>query len=78
MRVDCRDGVGDCPRYIHRYQKVEQSRYVPKQGKETPLAQWKRLDFVQPVLSEADRAKVADEGELDLGTYGDLVAKGKG
>ncbi len=28
----------NCPRYIHRYTKVEQSRYVPKDGAETPFA----------------------------------------
>lgn len=78
VRVDVETVWVNCPRYIHRYQKVEQSRYVPKEGKETPLAQWKRLDFVQPVISEADRAKVADQGELDLASYGDLVAHGKG
>ncbi|MFC6788420.1 pyridoxamine 5'-phosphate oxidase family protein [Methylobacterium komagatae] len=68
----------NCPRYIHRYTKVDQSRYVPKAGAETPLAQWKRLDFVQPVIADKDRARVAEEGELDLGAYGELIARGQG
>jgi predicted pyridoxine 5'-phosphate oxidase superfamily flavin-nucleotide-binding protein len=67
----------NCPRYIHRYTKAEQSRYVPKSGTETPLAQWKRLDFVQPVIADEDRAKVAEQGELDLAAYGELVARGE-
>ena len=51
---------------------------MPKDGAETPLAQWKRLDFVQPVIADEDRARVAKEGELDLGAYGELVARGQG
>jgi len=78
VRVEVESVWVNCPRYIHRYQKVEESRYVPKAGQETPLAQWKRLDFVQPVIADEDRARVAKEGELDLGAYGELVAHGQG
>ena len=78
VRVDVESVWVNCPRYIHRYTKVEQSRYVPKDGQETPLAQWKRLDFIQPVIADEDRARVEKEGELDLGTYGELVARGQG
>lgn len=77
VRVDVESIWVNCPRYIHRYTKVEQSRYVPKDGQKTPLAQWKRLDFVQPVIADEDRARVAEQGELDLASYGDLVARGK-
>lgn len=78
VRVEVESVWVNCPRYIHRYTKVEQSRYVPKTGAETPLAQWKRLDFVQPVIAEEDRARVARQGELDLAAYGALVARGEG
>ncbi|GJD36321.1 pyridoxamine 5'-phosphate oxidase family protein [Methylobacterium aerolatum] len=77
VRVEVESVWVNCPRYIHRYTKVEQSRYVPKDGAETPLAQWKRLDFVQPVIAEDDRARVAAQGELDLESYGALVARGE-
>jgi hypothetical protein len=77
VRVEVESVWVNCPRYIHRYAKVEQSRYVPKAGAETPLAQWKRLDFVQPVIADEDRARVAQQGELDLETYGSLVARGE-
>jgi len=77
VRVEVESVWVNCPRYIHRYTKVEQSRYVPKAGAETPLAQWKRLDFVQPVIADEDRARVAQQGELDLETYGSLVARGE-
>jgi hypothetical protein len=36
----------NCPSYIHRYQKVQPSRYVPREASETPLAEWKRIDLI--------------------------------
>ncbi len=77
VRVEVETLWVNCPRYIHRYTKVEQSRYVPKDGKETPLAQWKRLDFVQPVIADEDRARVAAEGELDLGATANSSRAGR-
>ena len=52
----------NCPRYIHRYQRLSQSRYIPKDDQETPMATWKRIDLMQDVIPEADRAKVASSG----------------
>lgn len=52
----------NCPRYIHRYQKVQESRYVPKEGCETPIAEWKRTDAVQDVLSPEEAEKVERSG----------------
>jgi len=59
VQVDVTGVWFNCPRYIHRYQRVESSRYVPEKGKETPLAGWKKLDSVQDVLPAdvAERAK---------------------
>lgn len=52
----------NCPRYVHRYQKVDPSRYVPRATCETPLAGWKNVDIVQDALPARDAAKVrADE-----------------
>lgn len=48
----------NCPRYIHRYQKLGQSKYVPQAACETPLASCRRLDMVQNVLP-ADEQKRA-------------------
>ncbi|WP_232629689.1 pyridoxamine 5'-phosphate oxidase family protein [Methylobacterium sp. Leaf118] len=77
VRVDVAKAWVNCPRYIHRHSKVEQSRYVPKPDAETPLAQWKRLDMVQEVISDEDRARVAQEGVLDLDAYGAKVMRGE-
>jgi uncharacterized protein len=67
----------NCPRYIHKYKKLEQNKYVPRPGRETPLAAWKRLDLAGDVISDADKARVAQEGKLDVSEYEALVARGE-
>lgn len=56
----------NCPRYIHRYTRDSASRYVPKAACETPLAEWKRLEFVQDVISETDAQKAQQAGFIDV------------
>jgi uncharacterized protein len=59
------DGIWpNCPRYVHRYQKVKPSRYVPRTACETPLAGWKRIDVVQPSLAAKDQGKAEGAGGL--------------
>ena len=40
----------NCPRYIHHYQLVERSKYVPHQGVETPTPDWKRQAWAVDAL----------------------------
>ena len=77
VRVEVEKIFVNCPRYIHTYRKVEQSRYVPKAACETPLAVWKRLDIVQPVIADADRARAETEGVLDVDAYVGKLARGE-
>ncbi|KQT88638.1 pyridoxamine 5'-phosphate oxidase family protein [Methylobacterium sp. Leaf466] len=67
----------NCPRYIHKYRKLEQNRYVPTPEKETPLALWKRLDMVADVIPDEDKARVATEGRIELPEYEARVARGE-
>jgi uncharacterized protein len=68
----------NCPRYIHRYQKVADSKYLPVEGSEAPLPGWKRIDAVQEALPSVDRERVSTGGGvIDQGVYGDLLAKGE-
>ena len=67
----------NCPRYIHKYQKLEQNKYVPTPGRETPLAAWKRLDLAGDVIRDADKARVAKEGRWRSPEYEALVARGE-
>jgi predicted pyridoxine 5'-phosphate oxidase superfamily flavin-nucleotide-binding protein len=66
----------NCPRYIHRYQKVSPSRYVPRAACETPLAEWKRIDLLQDVLSAHDAAKVQAVGTIGIEAWLDKVQSG--
>lgn len=68
----------NCPRYVHKYQRVEQSKYVPVAKKETPLASWKRMDIVQDAITPQDRAKAEGQGILSLEEYEKKVSKGDG
>jgi len=52
----------NCPRYIHRYQRVKTSRYVPQETTDTPVCEWKRVDAVQDVLHEGEREQVERAG----------------
>ncbi|HEX5386430.1 MAG TPA: pyridoxamine 5'-phosphate oxidase family protein [Gemmatimonadales bacterium] len=52
----------NCPRYVHRYQKVQASRYLPRADGKAPLAGWKRIDLIQDDLPAADQGRAAREG----------------
>lgn len=68
----------NCTRYIHKYQRVENSRYVPQAGCETPLAQWKRIDNLQESLPERDRHIAgALGGTITSEEYVQMVIKGE-
>ncbi|MER0239465.1 pyridoxamine 5'-phosphate oxidase family protein [Fulvimarina sp. MAC8] len=56
----------NCPRYIHKFQRVETARHVPDEKGEAPLARWKRLDAVNDVIPEKDRSKVDEAGTIGL------------
>ena len=51
----------NCPRYIHKYQRLEPSPFVPKEGIAAPIPNWKRADFVKDVLPERDRQRIERE-----------------
>lgn len=44
----------NCPRYIHRHQRLEASAYVPDACGEAPLPAWKTFEFVRDVLPARD------------------------
>jgi predicted pyridoxine 5'-phosphate oxidase superfamily flavin-nucleotide-binding protein len=57
VRVRAREVFPNCPRYIHQYQRVARSRFVPQAECETPVPSWKKGDWVADVLPEHDRAR---------------------
>src|SRR5665647_408419 len=66
VRVKITELWMNCPRYIHRYQKLRTSRYVPQADIETPLCEWKRTEPVQDVLRPHELAQVAKAGTIPI------------
>lgn len=65
----------NCPRYIHRHQRVADSSYVPDDDGRAPLAPWKRLDGITDSLRASDQALVADAGgPISHQRYAELLA----
>jgi predicted pyridoxine 5'-phosphate oxidase superfamily flavin-nucleotide-binding protein len=62
-RVRATEVFPNCPRYIHRYQLVERSRFVPKTGCDTPVPEWKQREWARDVLAADDPAITAAETE---------------
>jgi predicted pyridoxine 5'-phosphate oxidase superfamily flavin-nucleotide-binding protein len=61
VRVRAREVFPNCPRYIHKYQLVERSKYVPKEACETPVPEWKQgvAQMDRDLLPERDPARTA-------------------
>lgn len=57
VRVQARKVYPNCPRYIHRYELVRRSRFVPRSECLTPVPEWKRSDWAIDVLPERDPAR---------------------
>ena len=57
VRVRAREVFPNCPRYIHKYQLVERSRFVPKVGCSAPVPGWKRSEWARDVLPANDPAQ---------------------
>src|SRR5262249_50203460 len=67
-----------CPRYIHRYARVETSKHVPKENGSAPLAVWKRLEMVHDALPPQDQAAVSRAGFVSLEEARAKAAAGEG
>lgn len=57
VRVEVTEVFPNCPRYIHRMQKVEESRFVPQLGVPAPVPDWKRSEWANDYLPEGDPAR---------------------
>ncbi|MEL6893533.1 MAG: pyridoxamine 5'-phosphate oxidase family protein [Actinomycetota bacterium] len=67
----------NCARYIHRHERVEDSKYVPDESGAQPVPSWKRIDMIQGFLGEADRVAVEAAGGTITGEdYAERLATG--
>jgi predicted pyridoxine 5'-phosphate oxidase superfamily flavin-nucleotide-binding protein len=64
VRVAVTQAWPNCPRYVHRFQKAQASKYVPRVECATPLAGWKRIDLLQADLPARDQGRAQKEGGL--------------
>jgi predicted pyridoxine 5'-phosphate oxidase superfamily flavin-nucleotide-binding protein len=56
VRVRATEVFPNCPRYIHEYQLVQRSRFVPREACSTPAPAWKTRDWARDVLPHDDPA----------------------
>ncbi len=69
--------IQNCPRYVHRMQRVQTSRYVPAANGSAPIPGWKRIDAIQPVLPVRDQDKAdTDGGLISMEQWGAMAANG--
>ena len=79
VKVSVTDTWMNCPRYIHRYQKLEQSKYAPGVEAETPFCEWKRIDILQDVVRPNERAHTEQIGTVTIDDWlGKVVTGDKG
>jgi predicted pyridoxine 5'-phosphate oxidase superfamily flavin-nucleotide-binding protein len=57
VRVRARAVYPNCPRYIHRMELVEPSRFVPAADGSAPVPDWKRTEWACDVLPAGDPAR---------------------
>ncbi len=77
VRVTVSEVFRNCPRYVHHHEKLRGSKYVPREGTDTPLADWKRIDEVQAHLPARDQGRAEREGALrTIAEHEALVAAG--
>jgi uncharacterized protein YndB with AHSA1/START domain/predicted pyridoxine 5'-phosphate oxidase superfamily flavin-nucleotide-binding protein len=56
----------NCPRYVHRYRRIADSRFVPASDRTPEVAPWKNLDFIRDALPGRDRARLDASGAKPL------------
>ena len=76
VRVKLTELWQNCPRYVHRYQMIAASRYVPRADVETPLCEWKRIDGMQDVLRPHELARVERSGNITIEEWMQRVVTG--
>ena len=57
VRVHATHVFPNCPRYIHKLELVERSRFVPRPACEPPVPDWKRREWARDVLPAGDPAR---------------------
>jgi len=77
VRVKVTETFVNCPRYIHKYQRLQTPKYAPQAGRGAPPApQWKRIDAIQDALPARDKDAAKElGGTITFEEYGAKVSK---
>lgn len=77
VRIKIAEIYPNCPRYVHKYQRLATSKFVPDPDTETPIPGWKRIDEVQGALP-AHQQGLAEKrgGKITMEQYAELLARG--
>jgi predicted pyridoxine 5'-phosphate oxidase superfamily flavin-nucleotide-binding protein len=65
IRIRTSEVFPNCPRYIHRYELVRRSSFVPQPDRKTPVPRWKRSDWAVDTLPTGDAATDPTREVLD-------------
>lgn len=78
ITINITEAFINCSRYIHQYQRVQSSKYVPQKECAAPFAQWKRIDNLQDALPQRDQ-HIAETlgGTITTEQYVEMVMQGK-
>lgn len=76
VKISVHETWMNCPRYVHRYSKVESSRYAPGVESETPFCEWKRIDALQDVVRKSERETVEKIGTTTIDDWMGKVITG--
>lgn len=76
VKVSIHEVWMNCPRYVHRFKKIESSRYAPGVEDETPFCEWKRIDAMQDVVRPDEREKVEQLGTTTIDDWMGKVMSG--
>lgn len=61
VRVEALRIYPKCPRYVHKNELFERSRFVPYAAVQSPVPVWKHAEWARDVLSATDPARVRDD-----------------
>jgi uncharacterized protein len=61
VRVAVTEIFLNCPRYVHRHRKIEDSPFTPRPGIRTPMPEWKRRPDLQDVLPTRDLENIRSD-----------------
>jgi uncharacterized protein YndB with AHSA1/START domain/predicted pyridoxine 5'-phosphate oxidase superfamily flavin-nucleotide-binding protein len=66
LMVKVYEAFVNCPRYIHRYQRVGTSPFVPGEPRGDEVAPWKNIDIIRDAIPARDRRRLEEAGTVPM------------